>query len=507
MSKIFRAALLVTIFSVITRAMGFLMKIILSRNLSPSTLGEYQIAMSIFSVMLTLIASGLPLIVSRRVAYLKENKKESNKTASAGLFISLALSIGFSIILFVFKDTLGKLFKSDTIGAMVLSLTPALVFSSIYSILRSALWGQKKFFSISFSEFFEQLIRIICLIILIALPGMSNDGIIATLSLSVACIFSALLVIVMYFKNGNKIISPKGKMLEIVRHSSSITLARTASSIVQMLIAFIIPLRLTTFGFSESQAMAEFGIITGMALPLITIPGTFISSIAVALVPEISSQTTNIDKDDAKNRPVLKGQITLALNTALIISFMCVPAFLALGVPIAEVVFHNTRAGTYISAGSFLMITMGITQITSSILNAIGLEIKTLKNYCIGAAALLFCIYFLPRYIGAMSLIVAMLSMNLISGLLNLSMLKKRNLLTSNLPISTLKLVIIAIITTGITYFSCKLLSKILSLFFATALSGLLSLGVFFLMCYAFNVVTIRAFVTNKLLKKNKKTA
>lgn len=508
MSKLFRAAMLVTIFSVITRALGFLMKIILSRSLTPSLLGEYQLAMSIFSVMLTLISSGLPLITSRKVAYYSnEDTQKAYKSTSAGLIISLIISILFSILLFIFEDVLCEMFASETIGAMVVSLAPALIFSSVYSILRGALWGQKRFFMISFTELFEQLIRIIFLIILFAIPISNFDaGTKATFSLSIACIFSGILVFILYFKSGNKIVNPKGQILPVIKESSSITLARTASSIVQMLIAFIIPLRLTTFGYTEEQAMAEFGIVTGMALPLITIPGTFISSIAVALVPEISAQTTNIDNDDQiKNRDLLKKQISIALSAALIISFMCVPAFLALGHPIAQIVFNNFRAGTYITAGSCLMITMGLTQITSSILNAIGLEIKALKNYCIGAASLIACIYFLPKYIGAMSLVVAMLSLSIISGLLGLAMLKKRKLLSANLSVTTFKLVIITIVSSLITYFTYAIVSKFITMFFATAIAGIISLVSFFALCYAMNIVTIKSFFSSKIFKKSKK--
>jgi len=512
LSKLFKATIIVTIFSVITRAMGFLMKIILSRTLEPSTLGEYQIAMSIFSVMLTLIASGLPLIVSRKVSYYTNEKsnEKAYKSTSAGLVISFIVSIIFSLIILFFNDAIESLFKSKSIGAMVISLTPALIFSSIYSILRGALWGEKKFFAISFSEFFEQLIRIICLIMLFILPITMDNGVKATFSLSIACVFSSLLVVIMYFNTGNKLIRPTEELKPIIKESSSITLARTASSIVQMLIAFIIPLRLTTFGFSESQAMAEFGIVTGMALPLITVPGTFISSIAVALVPEISSQTTNIDSGEKiKNLESLKSKISIALNCTLIISFMLVPAFLALGSPIGQLVFNNERAGTYISAGSVLMITMGITQITSSILNAIGLEIKALKNYCIGAISLLLCIWFLPKYLGAMSLVIAMLSLSLISGVLGLSMLKKRKLLHANLSVNTFKLVIITIMSTLITNICYKSLSLIISTFFACAISSIISFISFFLLCLMFNIAIVKIMVANKVFKffKRKKKA
>ena len=508
MSKLFKATLIVTFFSVITRAFGFLMKVILSRSLTPTSLGEYQLAMSIFGVMLTLISSGLPLIISRKIAYYQNigDTKSANKTTSTGLIISLFISVLFSIFLFIFKDSLEILFKSKSISAMVLSLIPALVFSSIYSLLRGSLWGQKKFFAISFSEFFEQIIRIGSLIILFIIPINADNGVKATLSLSIACICSSILVLIMYFCYGNKLSLTTNSLKPILKESTSITLARTASSIVSMLISFIIPLRLTTFGFSHSQALAEFGIVTGMALPLITIPGTFISSIAVALVPEISSQTTNIDKDANIDKTFLRSKISVAMNCTLILSFMLVPAFLSLGRPIGEIVFKNSRAGTFISAGSILMIFMGLNQICSSILNAIGLEIKSLKNYCAGAIALLFCIYFLPRFIGVMSLVVAMLSMSLISGLLSLSMLKKRELLPSNLPVNTMKLTIITIISSAITHFTYNLLfiAK-LGMFISCAISGTISLISFFALCYSLNIATVRFMVNTKFLTFFKK--
>ena len=431
-------------------------------------------------------------------------QEKVNQSASAGLIIAFCVSILFTFILIIFKDKVQTLFKTQSIGIMVFSLIPALVFSSIYSILRGALWGKQKFFMISFLELFEELIRIISLVIMLMLPFLSiKKGVIATFSLSIACIFSSILAIIMYYKSGNKIVKPNKELLPIFKESSAITTARTASSIVQMLISFIIPLRLVTFGFSSSQAMAEFGIVTGMALPLLTIPGTFISSIAVALVPEISSKTSNIDKiANETDKKFLQSKISLALNCTLIIAFMFVPAFLTLGTPIAEIVFKNSRAGTYLSAGSFLMICMGITQITSSILNSIGLELKALKNYCYGAVGLLFGIYFLPRYMGAMSLIVAMLSLQIISGYLGLKMLKKRDLLKANLSQNLIKLIIITIISSIITSSVYKLLYLFLPKLIACAFSAMLSLVIFFSLCYALNITTVKIFVSRKLKKR-----
>ena len=503
MKKLLKAALIVTIFSIITRALGFAIKILLSRTLSPENLGEYQIVMSIFGLLLTMTCSGLPLIASRKVAYYSScDKKAASSYTFSALSVAFTLSIIFSVGLYFFRNIIENIYSSSNIAKMVILLIPGLIFSSIYSILRSALWGRKRFFSISFSEFFEQLIRIVCLVVLfnINIPGISL-GEKATLSLSIACVFSSLLVVFDYFRFGGKLKAEKQVFLPVIKESFPITLARSASSLVQMLIAFVIPLRLMVFGFSKSQAMAEFGIVTGMALPLVTIPSTFISSIAVAIVPEMSSQTTNIDKEAPKNINVLKTNIYTAMRSTLIICFLFVPIFLALGRPISEIVFNNSRAGTYLSYGAILVVFMGINQITSSILNAIGLEIKALKNYVCGAIGLVFCIYFLPQFLGAISLVVAMLVLSIIASSMGLHMLKKRNLLDTRFYSVTLKLTGICLFVSLLTHLLFGLITKITTLFVSTLVCGTVACSCYFLLCMCFSLINLKLVFSSKKSK------
>ncbi len=65
MKSLFKTVALITFFSVITRVVGFLFRIYLSRTVGAEALGMYQVAFSIFMVLLTIISSGLPLVISR----------------------------------------------------------------------------------------------------------------------------------------------------------------------------------------------------------------------------------------------------------------------------------------------------------------------------------------------------------------------------------------------------------------------------------------------------------
>ena len=95
MNKFFKAMFSVTFFSVATRALGFLLKIYLSRELDSALLGSYQVAMSIFGVLMTLVSSGIPVVLSRNVSYFhgKNDKKSIGSTVSSGLILTAAICI------------------------------------------------------------------------------------------------------------------------------------------------------------------------------------------------------------------------------------------------------------------------------------------------------------------------------------------------------------------------------------------------------------------------------
>ena len=374
--------------------------------------------------------------------------------------------------------------------------------------MRSALWGEKRFFAMSFTEFFEQVVRIILCFILFAPWSLKGLGMgeKAALSLSISCILSCILVIVIYFSVGGRLANPKGSFKELFKSSAPITAVRSASSLVTSLISLIIPLRLMLYGFTQSEAMAEFGMVMGMAFPLIMIPGTLISSLAVALVPEISSKTTNIDdKSNVRDFSGLKSHVNLAINISVIISMIFVPAFIVLGKPICSILFGSSRAGLYVSRAAIIMLPLGISQITSSLLNSLGLEIKSLVNYGVSAVLLFVCIFFLPKYIGTNALIVGMGLMSTVASILNIRMLKKRGLFESGFYKFLAKVGSYATVSGVFGFFLMKLLMLFLPEFVYTLITGIVCVGLMIFFYFVFNVSGVRGFMVFKKKKQKQK--
>ena len=74
--KIIKAMLTLTMFSVITRCLGFLYKIYLSRIMSTTDLGIYNLTLSVYMVLITLVSASIPLTISKITS--NNNSKTEN---------------------------------------------------------------------------------------------------------------------------------------------------------------------------------------------------------------------------------------------------------------------------------------------------------------------------------------------------------------------------------------------------------------------------------------------
>lgn len=442
---------------------------------------------------MTLVSSGIPVVLSRNVSFYhgKKDSRSIGSIVSSGLILTGFICLIVSLIVLLFPDAVNHLFTSSESTEMLTILLPALIFSSIYEVLRGALWGEKQFFAISFTEFLEQITRIIILIILFETTFLNMSLTNKTaLSLSLACIISTIVVIAIYFVRGGKLASPKYEFKSLVKTSTPITAVRTVSSMVSSLIAIIIPLRLMDYGYTESQALSEFGIMMGMTFPLLMIPSTLISSLAVTIIPSISEQSNNIDNGALKNTTAIKGKINFSIRTTVVFSTLLMPIFIALGLPICNFLFNNSKSGLYLSIASVCMLPMGISQITSSILNAIGLELKSLKNYFVSAILLILSILILPKFIGTYALIVGYFLMSLSSSVMNIYMLNKRGLI----DFKFLKVIKNMLLITAIAAFAGSLVRKLLknSIILSIAIGGTLTFVLTLALIFLLNVADFK---------------
>ena len=413
---------LVTVFSIIERLLGFIYRIFLSRYLGSEGVGIYQISLSVIGLLMTLTASGIPITISRIMVKHNslKNQENSYKTVSAGIILSLVLSIPIVTLFWFLPNTFSFIFTDKRCFTLLRIVLPGVVITSVYAVIRGYFWGKKKFLTYSLIELAEEVIMLIFGIILVTQATSMMEGVTqAGYAVLYSYIFSFVTALIFFFSSGGKLRSPKGELKPLIVSATPITTMRTVTSLINTLIAIILPARLVLSGVSHTNALASFGELSGMSIPLIYIPSTLIGSIALVLVPELSNNFY-------QNKIVtLKNNIEQAIKCSIFISCMIIPVFLSMGREIGVMVYNNLQAGIYIERATLIMFPMCITLISTSILNSLNLERKTLLYYLIGAGFLMLSIYFLPKYIGIYALIIGLMLSYLTTAFFNLKLIKK----------------------------------------------------------------------------------
>ena len=352
MKSIFKAVAIVTIFSIITRALGFLFRIFLSQKLGAEGLGIFQLASSILGIFLTLISSGIPLTTAKLVSKYEANNQynKRNKVVTTALVISVLIAAVSSLLILILKNVWEIILTDYKVVEILLILIPSILFSAIYSVFRGGLWGQNDYFNCGLTELLEQIIRfVLTFILLYSVNDMFKSVKLSAWAFNITCLLSAIIVIVIYLRK-SKLNFRFGEYKSLIKSALPVTGVKVASSFVHPLTSLIIPPMLVLSGLTSSEAISSFGVIMGMTFPMLFVPMTIIGSISMVLIPSISSM---LAKNDYYN---IKSSINNSLNIATFISMIFVPLYLSVGNLIGLVLFKNSMAGTMLRIASICIL-------------------------------------------------------------------------------------------------------------------------------------------------------
>ncbi|MBR7091435.1 MAG: polysaccharide biosynthesis C-terminal domain-containing protein, partial [Clostridia bacterium] len=404
--------------------------------------------------------------------------------------VGLISAIIICALLFIFSDFFGAMFTDDRTMIILITLLPAVIFSAIYSAFRGALWGTKNYFSVSWTELAEQVVRVLAFFVVANTIFDSSQGAIsAGVAMSIACFFSALFVCIVYFCDRRKLSSPKGYFLPLLRSATPVTGVRTASSLIQPIIAVLFPLMMVLAGHTNEQAMSLYGIAMGMTFPLLFLPSTIIGALSFTLIPELSS---NLAKGENN---IVRERITSSLTFSVLISCMVIPFFMGAGEGICQFLYQDATSGIYLSRAAWIMIPLGLSNITSSILNTYNLEARSFLHNILGGVFLLVCVICLSGVCGVDCLIYGFGGCMLLTTILNLSLIRKHTGFALNILRPTLYMLIFLLPSTLLCQFTFSLCNSIFTPFFSLTISAILGIGSFLVLCLTFRVFNLSMLV------------
>lgn len=396
------SSIVMVIMNFFIRTIGFSYDILLSKLLGAEAMGLFHIAMSTMMTFLIITTAGIPISVSKLVA--EQNSRKNHEgvesTYKSAILFNLLLSIILSIILLFSAEFISiKIFKDKDMMLGVYLLAPALVIHSLSSVLKSYFYGMKNVMTPSISQIIEHMTRFIFVIgiLYFVYPVDPVYGaIIAIFGISIGEFFDLIWSLHakerLYKKKGNKLIKKQNNISSLVR-ILSMAIPLTISGFLGVILRFsntiLIPSRLIVSGYSNSEAIASFGRITGMAMPLIYLPFIVTSALVINLIPSLSEQMA------LKRYREIKSDIQLALKITFLVSIPLTFIYVMLSKPLANLLYNDPKAARFIRVMGYGTVFLALQHTLSGILYGLNKQVNATMNSLIGMALQVFLVYYL----------------------------------------------------------------------------------------------------------------
>lgn len=370
---------------VLSRIIGFFYRIFLSRTIGAEALGIYQLIGPVFSLCFALTASSIQTSISKFVGDAIGGCKDSlcgEKKARAYLILGLVLSCGLSILTGIFMyfnaDWIAVRFLGEARCApLLLLLTYSLLPCCIHACINGYYYGRKNAFVPSLCQLIEQIARVGSVWIIFQITTEKDIPLTAFHAVCGLVIGEAagLLVSMSALLREKRL--PRGSYTSDSICNSTMTHAFLAMviplTINRLSVAFstslenlLIPQKLQLYGYTQTDALSIYGILSGMTLSIILFPCVLTNSLSVLLLPAIS------EARGRSNENQIRRTTQKAIRLGLLLGFAFTILFLFTGDMIGNRLFHNALAGRFICRLSWLCPLMYITSLLSSILHGLG---------------------------------------------------------------------------------------------------------------------------------------
>ena len=410
--------------SLITRLLGFVYRIALTRLIGSEGIGLFQMVFPILTLVLTIVSAGMGTAISKLVAesLVTGDRTRIRRVMRYSFFITSILAVIFTWIMLRYGKTISLHMYTDRRAYYpLITLTPVIGIIAISSVLRGYFQGLQQMSIPSVASIIETLIRIVGVWIIAAL-SLKKGIEYAAAGVSAGMILGELAgCLYMYYAyrryaSVNKLdlpapaqnhpvaaiqgqrspekeaVNPSGElpaqtMLALLQLAIPVTFSRLIGSIAFALEPILVMRALLTAGLTATVSTKLYGAYSGMAIPLLVFPTVFTYSLAVQLVPSISEAVAS------GRRGTVARRLTQSFRITALIGFPTSLMLLQFATPLCTVIYAQPKVGhilAIMAPSGFLLYLQGP---LSGILQGINRASTAMRNSLIGSAVKLLIIY------------------------------------------------------------------------------------------------------------------
>ena len=373
----------------------------MTRIVGSEGISLYMLIFPTFSLFMTLSQLGFPIAISKLIA--EDNHNNKNIIFSIIPF-SLMLNILLILVIFIIAPTLStKLLKDLRSYYPILAIALVLPFDSLSSILRGYFFGKQKMLPHIISNVFEQIVRLILIILLV--PRALEKSLVFAVSLlvgvNIISELSSSLILLLFFPRNAKITSSDIRpnvynVKEVLRIALPTTMARLVGSIGY----FFEPILITTAGvisgIGSNILINDYGIVEGYVMPLLLLPGFFSNAISSALLPVVTKAYYDNKVDYVKKKLKQAVFYSLLIGVPVTIILFIFPEFFL------KLIYNTSYGVTYLRVVAPFFLIYYVQAPLASVLQSINLSkyimLDNLVSIIIKSIIIFSCCFFWGIY-------------------------------------------------------------------------------------------------------------
>ena len=378
-------ALLLTGASMFMRAVAVSFQVYLAGVIGPAGIGLFQLIVSVQMLTLTLAISGIRFATTRLVSEEMGLQNPGNVPKVMRRCIIHALTFGSlaGTVLFFGADWIGSVWIGDPrtiLSLRLLSLSLPLVslsaslsgyFTAVQRVIKSA--------SVQVGEHILRVAVVVSLLHLHPPDGLEMACALVVVGGVTAEILSSCILFLLYLHDKRLLSKRESRASDkiLTRRLLAISMPLAASSYARSALNtlqhMLVPRGLRRSGATEEEALASYGVVHGMALPVILFPSALFYAVAELMVPELTAAQV------AGNKERISYLVSKLLRLALIFSIGLTGLFLAFSLELGQSIYPGTAdVGGYIRILALLMPIMFLDAITDGMLKGLGQQVYSM---------------------------------------------------------------------------------------------------------------------------------
>ncbi|WP_050181256.1 stage V sporulation protein B [Domibacillus robiginosus] len=382
----------------LVKILGFVNRMVIARLIGEEGIGLYMAVFPAFILTITAVQFGLPVAVTRSVAA-AENDAQRKHILCTSLFITLSLAAVLTPLFWFLAPYLAEnLFHDKRAVLPLYAIAPSIPIIAVSSIVRGYFQGKMNMKPAALSQLIEQVVRIGLIIVAgrLLLPyGIEYAAAGAMAAASAGELVSLLYLLSAFRSEWKKVRRYPGRRTsrplfgELAETALPAVGSRLIGSGAWFLEPIVVVKSLAIAGLAANEAMKEYGVLTGYALPLMFLPSFLTVALSSSLVPDISESFSK------KRFSNVAWRVNESIRFCLFSGGFATVVLFLFAEPFMLVMYHTEKGADLIQLMAPFFLLYYCQGPLQAVLQALNLSRAAMLNSFYGAAVKLLIIFIL----------------------------------------------------------------------------------------------------------------